>query len=89
MIHIFVAEDLQEVETSREGMAGDYILPVSKVEYDNTPSWLRDLASWEARILYNLFLLLDSGPRLPFCNSYHMHCFLLLWYKKNAFDLYC
>lgn len=41
------SEDLQEEETSREGTAGDYILPVSKAEYDNTPSWLRDLASWE------------------------------------------
>jgi hypothetical protein len=53
MIRILVAEDLQQVETTREGTAGDSILPVSKAEYDRTPSWLRDLASWEVRILYN------------------------------------
>lgn len=41
------SKDLQQVETTREGTAGDSILPVSKAEYDRTPSWLRDLASWE------------------------------------------
>lgn len=35
------------MEKTREGTAGDSILPVSKAEYDKTPSWLRDLASWE------------------------------------------
>lgn len=41
------SKDLQEAEKTREGTAGDSILPVSKAEYDKTPSWLRDLASWE------------------------------------------